>query len=197
MTLPLPKARVDLHTRTVTFQGYLRDDKLWDIEANLTDVKPYPLKTQGRGLLQPGSPIHDMAIRVTLDDTMTVREIVTSMSFTPFPECVAAEDPMQKMIGCTIGPGWRSSIEKNLGGVKGCTHLRELLFNMATAAYQTIAPYRDHFQSTSGRSDMASDSPPYHLGKCMSWDFNSEVVKRHEPDFYGWKPLNKIEAPNK
>ena len=49
---------------------------------------------------------------------------------------------MQQMIGVTMGPGWRQAIERALGGVRGCTHLRELLFNMATAAYQTIPAYR-------------------------------------------------------
>ncbi|WP_414708625.1 DUF2889 domain-containing protein [Ramlibacter sp.] len=38
---------------------------------------------------------------------------------------------MQAMVGVRMGPGWRQALEKALGGAKGCTHLRELLFNMA------------------------------------------------------------------
>lgn len=180
---------MDLHTRSVKFRGYLRKDKLWDIEARLVDVKAYALKTQGRGMVPPGTSIHDMAIRVTFDDAMVIREIFATMDMTPFTECSAAEDPMQKMVGCTMGPGWRASIEKNLGGIKGCTHLRELLFNMATAAYQTIAGYP---VVVDGRHTAATTSPPFHLGKCMSWDFNGAVVERYQPAFFGWQPLKKM-----
>lgn len=133
-----------------------------------------------------------MAIRVTLDDSMTIREIVTSMASTPFPECLHAQDPMRQMIGCTMGPGWRHTIEKNLGGIKGCTHLRELLFNMATAAFQTIPSYREYQRKLAGQSIPSTGQPPYHLGKCMSWDFNGPVVERHRPEFFGWQPLKKV-----
>ena len=34
---------------------------------------------------------------------------------------------MRRMIGATMGPGWRKAIETHLGGVQGCAHLRELL----------------------------------------------------------------------
>jgi len=195
MALPPPEPRIDLHTRNVTFRGYLREDKLWDIEAELVDVKAYALTTQGRGTLQPGTPIHDMAIRVTLDDTMTIRGIVTSMGITPFPECVSAEDPMQQLIGCTMGSGWRATIERNLGGIRGCTHLRELLFNMATAAYQTIVSYRELPSVLHSKQTETAITPPFHLGKCMAWDFNGAVVKRYEPAFFGWQPLRKKANP--
>ena len=191
MPLPPPQSRKHLHTRRVTFRGYQREDRLWDIEAEIVDVKTYVLKTPDRGTLRPGTPVHDMAIRVTVDDSMTIREIVTSMTSTPFPECLQARDPMQQMVGCTMGPGWRHTIEKNLGGIRGCTHLRELLFNMATAAYQTIPGYREHQSKLAGLPAPSAGQPPYHLGKCMSWDFNGPVVKRHEPEFFGWQPLKK------
>jgi hypothetical protein len=43
-----------------------------------------------------------------------------------------------------MGPGWRQAIDRTIGGVQGCTHLRELLFNMATAAFQTIPHAQRH-----------------------------------------------------
>lgn len=173
----------------------MREDGFWDIEAEIIDVKAYELKTPDRGTLLAGSPIHDMAIRVTVDDSMTIREITTSKTSTPFPECLQAQDPMQQMIGCTMGPGWRHSVEKNLGGIRGCTHLRELLFNMATAAYQTIPGYREHQRELSGRPTVSTCLPPFHLGKCMAWDFNGPVVERHQPQFFGWQPLKTPAKP--
>lgn len=195
MTLPPPQARKHLHTRNVTFHGFQREDGFWDIEAEIVDVKTYELTMPDRGTLMAGTPIHDMAIRVTVDDSMTIREIATSMTSTPFPECLQAQDPMQQMIGCKMGPGWRHSVEKNLGGIRGCTHLRELLFNMATAAYQTIPGYREHQMKLSGRPTVSTGLPPFHLGKCMSWDFNGPVVERHQPQFFGWQPLKTAAKP--
>jgi len=188
MPLPAPQARSHLHTRAVVYRGYRREDGLWDIEAEMTDTKTYALERSERGDMPPGTPIHGMAIRATVDDQMTIREISTAMDHTPFGECRAGVDPMQQMVGVTMGPGWRQAIDKALGGIKGCTHLRELLFNMATAAYQTVPVYRERLRRQSGVPEADNAAPPYHLGKCLAWDFNGAVVQRHYPKFVGWQP---------
>jgi hypothetical protein len=173
------------------FRGYHREDGLWDIEAEMSDTKTYPLERSERGLMPPGTPVHGMAIRATVDDTMTIREIASSMDSTPFDECQQGKDPMQQMVGATMGPGWRQAIERALGGVRGCTHLRELLFNMATAAYQTIPAYRHRLRRQAGLPEPESNEPPYHVGKCLAWDFDGPVVQRHYPQFAGWQPLKR------
>lgn len=192
MPLSAPSPRQHLHTREVDFQGFRREDGLWDIEAHLRDAKTIVWHSKDKGDLAPGTPIHDMWIRVTMDDQLTVRAIESTMDSTPFGECLQAEDPMQKIVGLTMGPGWRFAIEKALGGIQGCTHLRELLFNMATAAYQTIAGHRmrQHREAGASRPD-APVHPPYHLGKCLAWDFDGAVVARHFPQYAGWKPLQR------
>jgi hypothetical protein len=192
MPLPAPQPRSHLHTRSVVFRGYHREDGLWDIEAEMSDTKTYPLERSERGLMPPGTPVHGMAIRATVDDAMTIREIASSMDSTPFDECQQGKDPMQQMVGVTMGPGWRQAIERALGGVRGCTHLRELLFNMATAAYQTIPAYRHRLRRQAGLPEPDSTEPPYHLGKCLAWDFDGPVVQRHYPQFAGWQPLKRM-----
>ncbi len=192
---PPPKLRKHLHTRSVTFRGYQCEGDLWDIEAEITDVKDYAHLMPDGSTLDPGTRVHDMLIRVTVDDSMTVRKIATSMASAPFAECQHSQDPMQKMIGCTMGRGWRQAIEKNLGGVNGCTHLRELLFNMATAAFQTIPAYREHQKRLAGQSAPRTGEPPYQMGKCMSWDFEGPVVARLEPEFYRWQSLKRAVNP--
>ena len=195
-TLPLPisQPRKHLHHRHVTFNGYLREDGLWDIEAQLTDTKAYPMVSPEKGPMSPGTPVHDMFIRATVDDSLTIRQITAVMDSRPFAECPQALDPMQKMVGITMGPGWRQAIDNALGGSKGCTHMRELLFNMATAAYQTIPVYQAHQQERTVMPPRADGQPPFHLGKCMAWDFNGAVVQRHYPLYAGWQPVIKVET---
>ena len=59
-----------MHTRTVECNGYLRDDGLWEVEARLVDTKPF---TQAgdhyREELKPGDPVHDIRLRLAVDDT--------------------------------------------------------------------------------------------------------------------------------
>jgi hypothetical protein len=191
MPLPAPQARTHLHTRAVVYRGYHRADGLWDIEAELSDTKTYALEPFDGRAMPAGTPVHGMAIRATLDDTLTIREITSASDYTPFGECQQGIDPMQGMLGVTMGPGWRQAIEKALGGVRGCTHLREMLFNMATAAYQTIPIYRDRMRRDAGLPEVQSDQPPHHLGKCIAWDFDGPVVQRHYPQFAGWQPLTR------
>ncbi|MES3002759.1 MAG: DUF2889 domain-containing protein [Pseudomonadota bacterium] len=198
--MPLPDAqpRKHLHTRAVEYRGYHREDGLWDIEAVMSDVKTYPLERSERGLMPPGTPIHGMSIRLTVDDSFTIREIASAQDHTPFDECQQSNPPMQGMVGVKLGPGWRIAIDRVLGNTRGCTHLREMLFNMATAAYQTIPSYQARLRRAAGLPARSGDEPPYHLGKCLAWDFNGPVVARHHPEFAGWQPLKrKVDGPAK
>jgi hypothetical protein len=192
MPLPPPASRQHLHTRAVTYRGFLREDGLWDIEGEMSDVKTYAFEMSERGHMPPGSPVHGLAIRVTLDDQMVIRDIAASMDFTPFGDCRNGEDPMRRMIGVAMGPGWRQSIEKALGGIRGCTHLRELLFNMATAAYQTVYPYKEHRRERAGVTQAIHEQPPHHVGRCIAWDFDGPLVARHFPQFAGWQPIRRM-----
>jgi hypothetical protein len=192
MPLPAPQSRTHLHTRSVVYRGYHREDGLWDIEAEMTDVKTHTLERSERGLMPPGTPVHDLAIRVTLDDSMTIRAISSAMNHTPFGECQQGNDPMQKMVGTTMGSGWQYTIDRAIGGAKGCTHLREMLFNMATAAYQTIPSYRERLRRQAGVPAAQSAEPPFYVGKCIGWAFDGPVVQRHHPEFAGWQPIKRV-----
>ena len=194
MPLPTHQPRKYLHCRQVTFNGYLREDGLWDIDAQLTDTKAYPIVSPEKVHLAPGTPVHDMHIRATVDDSLTIREITAVMDSRPFEECPQALDSMQKMVGITMGPGWRQAIDNAMGACKGCAHLRELLFNMATAAYQTVPVYQAHQQNLSVMPPRADGQPPFHLGKCIAWDFNGAVVQRHYPQYAGWQALVKVKT---
>jgi hypothetical protein len=171
-----PAARNHLHTRDVVYRGYRREDGLWDIEAELCDAKTAPFTIPNEGEWAAGEPIHGMAIRLTVDDDMVVRAIEAAMDHVPHGPCPQAAAPMQRMIGSRLTRGWRRAIEEHLGGVEGCTHLRELLFNMATAGLQTMS---HKFALTDD-----SEHPPPHLGQCLGWAFDGPVVRKMYPKYY-------------
>lgn len=183
MPLPDPAPRAPMHTRRVTYQGYQRDDGLWDIEGELHDSKPFGFEITGEGRWEAGQPVHHMRIRVTIDEAMVIRDIHVAMDAHPHDPCPQAMPPMKAMVGEVLGKGWRHTIQRHLGGVVGCTHLRELLFNLATAAMQTRA----------GATFAVRDdgSPPPHLGQCRAWDFDGPVVERVYPMFFRWRAPDK------
>jgi hypothetical protein len=182
--LPAAVARRPVHSRRISFEGFLRDDGLWDIDCELQDTKAEAIPMRERGVLPPGEPLHLLRVRLTLDDSLTIRAVQSAATRAPFAECqLPADAPMQKLVGLTMGPGWRKAIDGAIGGVAGCTHLRELVFNAATAAFQMIPHYR---ATHGGQSDdiPAGGKPPFYMGQCMTWDLAGPVVQRLAPQFY-------------
>ena len=182
-----------VHTRQITFRGYLQEDKLWNIEAELVDTKPYDFVMPHRSV-EAGEPIHSMAIRLTIDDQMTVRDVVTSMKYAPLDECRLVLNPMQSIIGLTMGPGWRGAIDKVIGGTKGCTHMRDLLYNAATAAYLMIPSYKAYLLRKAGKPVPPYITPPPQLGKCLPWTLDGPLTKRFMPQFYARKDSSGDES---
>jgi hypothetical protein len=177
--LTSPTAREPIHHRQIDCQGYRRADGLWDIEGHLTDVKSYAFANHHRGEIAPGEPIHDMWLRLTLDDELTVRRAEAATLAGPYAICPAITPAFAKLEGLKIGPGWRRSVQARLGGVQGCTHLVELLGPLATTAYQTISTWR-----AKREPNPEADRPPRHLDSCHALARDGEVVRRHYPRWY-------------
>src|SRR5204862_6780690 len=96
MPLSAPVGRQHLHTRRVTWQGFFREDGLWDIEGRITDEKTYEHATEWRGTLKPGDFVHDMSIRLTLDHRFTIVEVEAVTDSSPHRMC------------CHITPNFKS-----------------------------------------------------------------------------------------
>ena len=125
MPLTEPVAREHVHSRDVACRGYRRDDGLWDIEGRLVDAKTYAFKNRSRGTVEPGDPVHDMWLRLTIVQ----------------PGMLAAPD-YARMVGTRIRSGWTREVRARLGKVEGCTHLTRLLEELAVVAAQTVWPLR-------------------------------------------------------
>ena len=177
MPLNSPAPRTLKHVRRVNYQGFEREDSLWDIEAELHDSKAHDAPShRGSGTRRAGEPIHHMWLRVTVDRQLVVQSIEVAMDAHPLQDCPRAQPALQRMVGCSMARGWRQSIHKHLGGVASCTHLRELLFNLATAAFQSVPL---------AFAPGSEGEPPRHLGQCTGWDFSGNGVKEYFPQFHG------------
>jgi Protein of unknown function (DUF2889) len=179
MSLSPPAARDPIHHRRIDCRGYRRADGLWDIEGHLSDTKSYPFVNSFRGELKPGEPVHDMWLRLTLDDELTVVAAEAATLAGPFAICPAITPAFAKLEGLRIGPGWRRAVQARLGGVHGCTHLVELLGPLATTAYQTIHAWRARHEP-----QLERDRPPSHLDSCHALARDGEVVRAHYPRWY-------------
>ncbi|SNS58113.1 MULTISPECIES: DUF2889 domain-containing protein [unclassified Azospirillum] len=189
MPLPPPADRTLLHTRKITCQGYRRADGLWDVEGHLTDARTYAHRSLAGEEKQPDDFIHDLWIRLTLDDSLTVRAVEVAADTTPFTLCPAIAPAYQKLIGLSIASGWTAAVKERLGGVQGCTHLVELLGPVATTAFQTIAPLRQQAEQQQREAMLAQGQeppprrPPPLLDGCHSFASDGPLVQRLWPEF--------------
>ena len=185
MPLSPPADRELLHTRTIEMHGYRRADGLFDIEARLTDTKSYAFSNHDRGEIEPGVPLHGMLARMTVTEDMEITAFEAVTEYGPYAICPSAAPNFARLAGLKIGRGFVKAANERVGGVHGCTHLRELLGQMGTVAFQTLyavrmrkapAPDAPNAAETAGR--------PVMLGTCLAYAPDSPVVRRQWPAFY-------------
>ena len=177
--MPLPVSEIErelVHTRRVRYEGYKRADGLWDIEAHLTDVKnhDFTLKT---GVRRAGLPVHDMVVRVTIDRKFNVVDARAVSDAVPYPGgCEAAAPEYAKLVGLNLLKKFRDGLKERLGGVRGCTHITEMLAALPTAAIQTFAGEM--------REDRMDERKPFQLDHCLAMDTSGETVRKWYPQWY-------------
>lgn len=182
MSLSAPVERTPLHTRTIVCHGFKRADGHYDIEASIIDVKAYQYTEPFRGVREPGSHVHEMCVRLTVGEDMVVKGIEVSMPATPYPACQTAKPNFQGLIGVTVGGGWRRAVQECVGNVRGCTHVRELLFPMATVAFQTIGGWPVAGEEPKLAPIKRAEKPRV-IDGCIAWASDGEVVAKLHPEF--------------
>jgi hypothetical protein len=184
MPLAAPAPRRHLHTRSITCEGYARDDGLWDIEARIVDTKTYRVEEPFRGVRTPGMPVHDMQVRLTLDRDMVVRDIEVATNDAPYDACPTVAPNYKALVGAKVGAGWRRAVTEAVGRTKGCTHITELLMPAATVAFQTMGSWPKAGDTASPAVSEHSGKKPYFVDGCKAWASDGEVVKKLFPLHY-------------
>ncbi|MCF8501671.1 MAG: DUF2889 domain-containing protein [Rhodospirillum sp.] len=138
---PVPD-RQSRHHRSVDLRAYRRVDGLWDVEGHLVDRRAEDSILRSGRRLAAGEPLHDIWLRLTLDEEMEIRAISAAIDASPYAVCPGAIASLSVLVGIRIGSGWLSSARGRLPPASNCTHLVELLGPLATTAYQAIIPYK-------------------------------------------------------
>jgi hypothetical protein len=178
--------REEVHHRQVDLRFYRRTDGLYEVEGRLIDTKSHPFRRQlADADLPPGAHLHDITVRLVIDEAMRVHDAQASMQATPFGVCRGASETLRPLVGLNIGAGWNKRVRELLGGAASCTHIVELLGPMATTAFQGLAPQRIARLNTPGRESERAGK----VNSCYAYSEQREVVARL------WPHLHRPPAP--
>jgi Protein of unknown function (DUF2889) len=175
--------RRPVHLRTIECQGFERDDGGFDVEGHLTDTKTHAVSNPWRGETAPGSAVHDMWLRITVDSQCTLVAIEAASDRHPFENCPTVVPNFQDLLGVRITGGFQRRVRELLGNTRGCTHLVDLIGMLATVALQTMAGLRlANLDST-----LVPKNPAF-IDSCRGWAADGPVVRAIYPGFYKGVP---------
>lgn len=177
--MALPPAAPDRqlrHRRSIDVHIYARGNGLWEVDARLNDVKSRDVELAG-GRRRAGEPIHDMLLRLVVDEGFNIVDAGSETFAMPYPgQCGAHGDAYRRLIGLNLMRGFRAAVSERLGGVLGCTHLTELTRVLPTAVVQAFAG--DVIDTTGG------SERPFQLDRCHALRTDGPAVREHYPRWY-------------
>ena len=179
MSLPAPAHERTLkHRRRIDVHVYARSDGLWDVDAEISDVRATDTVLGGR-TRPAGEPIHDMLLRLVVDARLDVVAAGSETRSMPYPgHCDDHADAYGRLVGLNLLRGFRAGVRERLGGSVGCTHLSELAQVLPTAVLQALAG--DVIDTRSG----LGDEPPFQIDRCHALRRDGEAVRLHYPRWY-------------
>lgn len=177
MPLTTVDSRRLVHTRSINMQVFERDDGLFDAEAQLIDAKPFDFMRVGAlELVAAGSPIHDLKVRITVDERLVLQAIEAAADVTPWSVCREAEATLSCLVGVALARGWAKTVKERLRGAASCTHLAEMLIPLATTALQGILGVQSEAQRRA--------KAPQLVDSCYGFGAGTSVIQWLVPEQY-------------
>ena len=192
MGLPAAVTREKKHHRKIDCEGYLRGDGLWEIDVHMVDTRTYDCaydEYHRGGSIKAGEPVHDMWLRFTIDLDFLIHDVQAASDQTPFSICPRAAEAMHALIGLHIGYGWMKQVRERIGSDQSCTHLMDLLGQLAATSYQTL-------HASLGERDSkreVRDKPPI-IDTCIALSSSGEVVKNRWPEFFTPESIEETQS---
>jgi len=177
-----------LHTRSICVKAYARVDGLWDLEAELTEVKEKDFAL-AVGIGKAGDPVHAMQLRLRIDTALNIVDAQAQSDWVPYPgHCDSFGDAYRQLIGLNLLGGFRHAVLQRLGGTKGCTHLTELAGVLPTAAVQAFAGEvfrpRDQAHEPDAADHREAEKRPFQLERCRALRVDGPAVAKYYPRWY-------------
>lgn len=177
MALPRAAANRQLkHRRTIAVQVYARGDGLWEVDATIADTKTRDAQLAGR-LCAAGEPIHDMLLRLVVDERLNIVESGAQSNAVPYPGACETHDVYGRLVGLNLLQGFRAALRERVGGVQGCTHITELAQVLPTAVVQAFA---GEVIDTRGQGA----ERPFQIDRCHALRADGESVRRYYPRWH-------------
>lgn len=168
-----------LHRRSIDVQVFARADGLFDVEAQLQDLKNRDLPLAD-GLRRVGEPLHSMQLLLTVDRELSILDAGSRTDWMPYPgHCDQHGDVYGRLVGLNLFKGFRAGVKERLSGVSGCTHLTELCQVLPTAVIQAFAGV-----VLDTREGAGDGQPPFQLDRCHALRSDGPVVQTHYPRWY-------------
>lgn len=180
MTLPQAAAERQLkHRRQIDVQVFSRGNGMWEVDAVLTDTKTRDTP-MFQGVRPAGTPIHDMLLRLVVNEQFDVVEAGSETRWMPYTgSCDQHGDAYAQLVGLNLMQNFRGALRKRVGGVLACTHITELAQVLPTAVVQAFAG-----EVINTRGDSGQASRPFQIDRCHALRAAGEVVRLHYPRWF-------------
>jgi hypothetical protein len=176
MSLTPPAPRESLHTRSVVARAFAATTASSIVEARLLDTKThaYPLMT---GVRAAGRSCARHADRVTIDRAYTIHAGRGDDARRAVSGRLRRDRGRVRRSSSarTSRKAFAASVKDKLGGVRGCSHLTELVGHLPTAAVQMFASL---VPEDDGRHK------PFQLDRCHALESHGDTVRRWYPKWY-------------
>lgn len=180
--MPLPPAAATRrlkHRRLIDVQVFARGDGLWEVDAVLVDTKTRVTQVAD-GQRPAGTPIHEMLLRLVVNERLDVVEAGSETRWMPYPGlCGEHGDAYAQLVGLNLLQDFHRQLRARLGGTRACTHLTELAQVLPTAVVQAFA---GEVIDTRGSAEGASR--PFQIGRCHALRSDGEAVRQFYPRWY-------------
>ena len=179
--------REQVHTRQITCKAYRRRDGWWEVEGSVYDQKAEEVAFRSRPALPAGGTMHQLSLKLIIDNDYTIHGAEATTTTAPWPACGETDSAYRRLIGLRIGPGFSQQVREHLGGPRGCTHLNDLLGQVANTYMQASWPDRM-------KRLWAIDADPRRwpdlralqfVGECHAWQEGGEALRQEYPELAG------------
>ncbi len=167
-----------VHERRLEFKTYALEDDQIIVEGWLKDdrwVSRYHLD----GKVSPPGKVHRICVRLLLGGwPLSILDAEAEMPVVPQDECPDTKNTVKKIIGITITHGYGDKVIECLGGIKGCTHMVQLIIGMGNAALHGL--WSQKLKNPRPLPSTLEEIPEldYVIESCQLWKKDGPLIKR-------------------